>query len=187
MAYFKKGSIKSAIWVGLFTVFIAFIIGIGSETLMRFLSGFWVALILLLVIIFIGVGFDVIGTAVTAASIGPFNAKASKKIFGATQAVKILSNTSKVANYCNDVIGDICGTLSGAIGISIVYKIIVIFPMGNAVLLSALVTGLVAGITVGSKALGKTVAVAHANDIIFRVALVLAVIENKTKITFFNK
>ena len=186
MTYFKKGSIKSAILVGLVTIFIAFTVGIGSEALLQFLSGFWIALVLLLIIIFIGVGFDLIGTAVTAAEVGPFNARASKKVFGAAQAVRLLNHASSVANYCNDVIGDICGTLSGAIGASIVFKILLVFPLENAALLSALVTAMVAGLTVGAKALGKSFAVAYANEIIFRVAVVLAVIEKKTRLTFFN-
>ena len=186
MAFVKKGSIKTAILVGLFTIAVAFTIIIGSETLLQFLSGYWLAIVLLLLIIFLGVVFDSIGTAATAATIGPFNAKASKKIVGAPQAVRIINNAGKVANYCSDVVGDICGTLSGAIGISIVYKIILLYPIGQVALLSALVTSLVAGLTVGSKAISKPIAVTHANDIIFRVAVILAVIESKTGATFFK-
>jgi CBS domain containing-hemolysin-like protein len=173
--------------VGIFTLFIAFVLGIGSEALLQLLSSFWVALVLLVVIILLGIGFDLIGTAVTAATISPFNARAAKKVFGANQAVRLLNNASAVANYCNDVIGDICGTLSGAIGASIALKALLTYPTLDAAMFSALVTGLVAGLTVGGKALGKSVAISNANAIIFRVAVVLGVIEKKTRLTFFGR
>jgi hypothetical protein len=186
LLHLKKGSIKSAVLVALFTILITFVVGMGTEALLQFLTSFWVALLLLLVIIFLGIGADLIGTAVMASAAPPFNAQAAKRVFGASQAVRLLNNASRVANYCNDVIGDVCGTLSGAIGASIALKLLNTYPVPDAALLSALVTGLVAGLTVGGKALGKSIAVIHANAIIFRVAVVMGFIEKRLHITFFK-
>jgi CBS domain containing-hemolysin-like protein len=182
----KKGSAKSALLVGIFTVLLAFVIGIGSEIILNFLSSFWVGLVLLLIIIFLGIFFDLLGTAVTAATAPPFNAMASKKIKGATQAVRLLNNAGKFANYCNDVIGDVCGTLSGAVGAGIVVKVLAAYPFIDAALLSALITGCIAGLTVGGKAFGKNIALNYSNQVIFRVAVVMAFVEKKVPITFFK-
>ena len=74
-----------------------------------------------------------IGTAVTAAELPPFNAKAAKKIYGARQAVKLIHNAGLVANFCGDVVGDISGTLSGAIGAGIAISLMKHFPLVDAI------------------------------------------------------
>lgn len=69
-----------------------------------------------MLIIFLGVIFDIIGTAVTAANETPFHAMAIKKIKEAKIAVQMIRNVSKVSIICNDVIGDVCGIISGTGG-----------------------------------------------------------------------
>ena len=75
------------------------------------LNLFWAILILLLVV-FLGITFDIIGIAVTVANEDDFHAKATKKVEGSKSSLKLIKNSSKVANICADVIGDICGVLS---------------------------------------------------------------------------
>jgi len=176
--YIKKSSIISALVVAFFTFFIALLVSLGSETLLRTINNIFVAIILLLIIIFLGIFFDIIGTAATAAQMPPFNARAAKKIFGAKQAVKITQNADIVANYCNDVIGDIAGTLSGAIGAGIVLRLLDKLEFIDIILSGAVMTSLIAALTVGGKAVGKNLAVNHANSIIFRVAIIIAWLEN---------
>jgi len=144
------------------------------------------ALGLLLIIILLGIFFDIIGTAATAAQIAPFNARAAKKIPGAAQAVRITQNAGKVANFCNDVVGDISGTLSGAIGAGIVASLVGTFPALDLVLAGAVMTSLIAALTVGGKAVGKNVAVEYANQIIFQVAKVMAYVETLTRRQLFE-
>ena len=74
-----------------------------------------------LVIIITGVVFDVIGIAVTAADETPFNSMASKKI-RARQSLAA-AERPQVSSFCNDVVGDICGVVSGVAGTSIVWGI----------------------------------------------------------------
>lgn len=138
----------------------------SSEALegVGYLSGF----VVLFFFIAVGIAFDIVGTAATSAQEKPFHAMASKRVNGANQAVWIVRNAEKVSNFCNDVIGDICGIISGTTGAVIVLQ----FAMdtgANTVLAQLVLTGVVAGITVGGKAYGKTVAISRCNDIIFAV------------------
>ncbi|CFX49873.1 Uncharacterized [Syntrophomonas zehnderi OL-4] len=184
--YLKKSILVSALLVAFFTFFIALLVNIGSQALMEVINNVIVALILLLVIIALGIFFDIIGTAATAAALPPFNARAAKKVFGASQAVKITKNAGTVANYCNDVIGDIAGTLSGAIGAGIVFNLSNMFSITNIVLIGAMMTSLIAALTVGGKAIGKYIAIENANSIILKVAIVLAWWENISGIELFK-
>lgn len=66
------------------------------------------AILLLLFVIFLGVIFDIIGVAVTVANEHEFHAKASKKVKGSKKSIILIKNSSRVANICADVIGDVC-------------------------------------------------------------------------------
>ena len=82
------------------------------------------AFLILIIIIFIGILFDIIGVAVTAADEPPFHAMSANKQKGSKEAVILIRNADIVSNFCNDVIGDIAGTLSGAAGATLVYRIL---------------------------------------------------------------
>ena len=66
------------------------------------------AIIILIIVIGIGVFFDIVGVAVTVADENEFHAKATKKVKGSRDSIKLIRNAPKVANICADVIGDIC-------------------------------------------------------------------------------
>jgi len=82
-------------------------------------------LALLILALFIGLGilFDIIGVAVTAADPRPFHSMAAHKEKGAKEALKLLRNADRVSSVCNDVVGDICGIVSGATGAVIVARL----------------------------------------------------------------
>ena len=172
--YIKKTNLISGLIVAFFTFFIALLVSLGSGALVRAVNNVIVAIILLLIVIFLGIFFDIIGTAATAAEISHFNARAAKKVFGAKQAVKITGNAHLMANFCNDVVGDIAGTLSGALGAGIVASLSSQFALINLILASALMTSFIASLTVGGKAIGKSLALKHANGIIFKVSVFVA-------------
>lgn len=184
--YFSKGNIFSASIIACVTFFIALLVSLGSEALVRVVDSLIVAFVLLLVIIFLNVFFDTIGTAATAADLPPFNARAAKKVYGARQAVRIIRNADLFANFCNDVVGDVAGTLSGAIGAGIVLSMVGSLTPGNLILAGSVMTSFIAAITVGGKALGKMLAVNYANEIIFRVAVVIAWWENVSGMELFK-
>lgn len=184
--YIKKNNLKSGLIVALLTFLLALLVSLGSEALMKAVNNVIVAIALLTVIICLGIFFDIIGTAATAAEVPPFNARAAKKVLGARQAVKIVRNADVVANFCNDVIGDIAGTLSGAVGAGIIISLTGQLGWLDLVLAGAIMTSLIAALTVGGKAVGKSVAVNNANNIIFRVAIILAWWENISGMEVFK-
>lgn len=139
-----------------------------------------VAFVILFVIIFIGILFDIIGTAVTASTLAPFHAMASNRVKGSKTAIKLIKNAEKVSNICNDVIGDICGIISGTIGAVIVTELCYVHNF-DFLPVSLLVTGTISALTVGGKAMGKTGAINSCNAIVFFVSRILSVFERKKK------
>ena len=124
------------------------------------------SIIILLIVIFIGVLFDMIGISVTVADVKTFNSMASKKVRGATLAVKFIKNADKLSSFCNDVIGDICGIISGALSTSIAIIVSQLLSI-NVLIATLVVTGIVAALTIGGKALGKSFAINKSNVILY--------------------
>lgn len=126
---------------------------------------------------FIGLGilFDIIGVAVTAADTRPFHAMASHKEPGAREALKLIRNASKVSSFCNDVVGDICGIVSGTTAAVIVVELQRHFSV-REVLLSLVVTAVVSGLTIGGKAVGKNIAMDKSTAVVHTVGRILHVI-----------
>lgn len=129
---------------------------------------------ILLTIILIGILFDIIGVAVTAADIKPFHSMAAHKAHGAQEALHMLRNAEKVSSFCNDVVGDICGVVSGTASASIV--VLMLKNAGSGVKMQGLeiiMAALVSGLTVGGKAIGKTFAIHNSTGIVHMAALVV--------------
>ncbi len=131
-----------------------------------------VAFLLLLVIVFIGILFDMVGVAMTAADEKPFHSMAAKKTKGAKEALHLLRKADRVASICNDVIGDVCGVISGSAATAIVAKTIVSSYTATTVATLAM-SALVAGLTVGGKACGKYIAMRDATKIVHMTAMVV--------------
>ena len=151
---------------------------ISSEILYN--AGIFISFLVVFIIIIINILFDTIGTAVTAADEAPFHAMASRKVYGAKQAIKLIRNADKVSNLCNDVIGDICGVISGTACTYIVLKIAADSSSLKETVISVIMTGMVASLTVGGKALGKSIAIDNSNYIIYKVAVIIRFFELKT-------
>lgn len=162
-------------WIGLITIS-AFMISIAFSLLSEIVIsnvGTVISIILLLLVILIGVIFDMIGISVTVADIKTFNSMASKKVHGASLAVKFIKNSEKLSSFCNDVIGDICGIISGALSSSISVILVNKFNL-NILITTLFITGLVASLTIGGKALGKSFAINKSNVILFRFSRVVS-------------
>ena len=135
------------------------------------------AIIILILVIFLGIVFDIIAVAVTVGEEADFHAKAAKKIKGAKTSIKLIRNSSKVANFFADVIGDIAGVLSGAIGALVSMKITEKLNLNFNV--QFLISALVASLTVGGKALGKNFAKNNSTKIVNIVGNVINVFDIK--------
>ncbi len=124
-----------------------------------------------LLVIMVGILFDIVGTAVLSCDIKVFHSKASQKIKGSKEAVILAKNATKVSSICNDVVGDICGIVSGSL---VTILIANLFINKDLSLYNILITSVLSSLTVGGKALGKTFAVKNSNDIIFSVGKLLS-------------
>ena len=106
---------KWIIKITLLAFSISFIFSALSETIIPNVN-LIVGIIILIVFILLGILFDMVGVAVTAADIAPFNSMNSRKVKGANMAVLFKQNADKVSSFCNDVVGDVCGIISGSTG-----------------------------------------------------------------------
>ena len=138
-------------------------------------AGLAVALFILCMFIFLGILFDIIGVAVPAADPTPFHSLAAHKVKGAKDSLKLIRNASTVSSVCNDVVGDICGIVSGTTTTVIVVQLQAMFDFIPALVLSVGLTALVSGFTIGGKALGKTVAMKSSTKVVYFVGRVLSV------------
>ena len=134
------------------------------------------AFMILFAFILIGIIFDIIGVSVTAASEIPFHSLCSRKVRGAKEAVRLIRNADKVGNFCNDVIGDIAGIISGSAAGAIVVMLHSFSPNSDEFILSVALAGIVAALTVGGKAFGKGIAILNCNSIIFTVGKIISFI-----------
>jgi len=176
---------RRGVTLGASTFVAALAVSTLSESALR-ASGIAVAGLVLAVIIMVGIVFDVIGVATAAAEEAPFHAMAAKKRPGARQAIAIIRHAPQVTSFCNDIVGDISGTVSGSAGAAIVFRVLTSHPRINDAVASAAMVSLVAAFTVGGKALAKGLAIARANDIVLVVGRLLAFVEDHSGVRFWG-
>lgn len=145
-------------------------------------AGIAVSAVIILLLWVFGVVSDMIGVAAASASIEPFNAMSSRKVRGAKEGRMLVKNAEKVSSICNDVVGDICGIISGAAGSVISVKIIT-ESMGNSVqiLIAASVSAVIAGLTIFGKAAMKKVAMDNSTKVILTVGKILSIFTRNNK------
>lgn len=151
---------------------ISLIFSFASELI---LPNVHVILGIVIVILFIiaGLIFDMVGVAVTSADEKPFHSMNSRKVRGADIAVLFKKNANKVASFCNDVIGDICGIVSGSAGAMIAVSLADTLNIDKFII-SLLVTALIAALTIGGKAIGKSYAINKSNLILYEFAKLIS-------------
>ena len=158
-------------WV-LFIVGISFtlsiIMSLISQAIIPHLN-ILLGILVTLIFVFIGILFDIIGVSVTSADENVFHSMSSRKVFGANRAVNFKKNSEKVSSFCCDVVGDICGIISGACGGTIALLISNSFNY-SLIVVGLLVTATIASLTIGGKAIGKSIAINNSNIILFRFA-----------------
>ena len=173
----KKANYNWILTITFLAFFISLFFSCASETLMPNVS-IWIGILLVIIFIGLGILFDIIGVSITVADIKTFNSMSSKNIKGAHLAVKLIKNAEKVSSFCNDVIGDICGIISGSTSASIALIISSKFDL-NLLVVSLIITALVASLTIGGKAIGKSIAINKSDAIIFRFSSVLSLVYKK--------
>ena len=176
----RSRTIRWVFTVFLVTLAVSGMISLISDEVMAS-SGLLAAFAILLGIVFLGIIFDIIGMAVATASEKPFHSMAARKVPGAQEAIRLLRNAERVSSICNDVVGDICGVVSGSASATIAALILThvdtLWPRAVSLGMSALV----AGLTVGGKAIGKTIAVNSCTQIVHLVGRILYTLNRLSK------
>lgn len=182
----RNKTIRWVITIFFVTIFVSGTISLISDEIMEN-SGIVVAFIILLLIVVVGIIFDVIGVAVTSADEKPFHSMAARKVPGSHEAIALLRNAERVSSICNDVVGDICGVVSGSASATIAAQVIAKTEFSWPQLITLVMSALVAGLTVGGKALGKTVAMESCVTIVYGAGRVINLLHRLPKILLKKK
>ncbi|OQB15949.1 MAG: hypothetical protein BWY15_00075 [Firmicutes bacterium ADurb.Bin193] len=164
-----KTNYKWIVFIVALTFFISVLLTLVSDSAMPKVH-IGAALFILALIVFAGILFDMVGLAVATATETPFHSMAARKVKGARHAIQLIRHAEKVSILCNDVVGDISGIISGSTTAAIVIRFAIAYGY-ESVLVSLILTGLVAAFTIGGKAAGKSMALKNANRITYTVAL----------------
>lgn len=137
-----------------------------------------ISIMLLSFMILVSIIFDGIGLSVASCS-----QEAIKKYSRYTKQYSIMQflikNAEKVNNICADVIGDMCGILSGACGASIVVQLNLHANGGHWI--TIIISSVIAAITVGGKASLKKVAVKNSAEFVFMSARIIGIFITKKR------
>lgn len=164
------------------TVFIlSFILSVifsGISTAMT--ENFHTIILVLVILLVIGIGilFDMIGVAVLTCKESNLHAKAAKKMKGAKAAISLIKNSTKVSSVCNDVIGDICGIVSGSLGAALTLDIVGVFN-ASSVIITMIVTATISSLTVGFKAIFKDIAEKNSDAIVYTSGKILSIFKKE--------
>ena len=173
----RNKTIRWVVTIFFVTILVSGTISLVSDEIMSS-SGIVAAFLILLAIILVGIIFDIIGVAVTSADEKPFHSMAARKVPGAQDAIKLLRNAERVSSICNDVVGDICGVVSGSASATIAAQVLHNFELSWPQIVSLLMSALVAGFTVGGKAIGKTFAINSCTKIVSAVGRIVYVLHH---------
>lgn len=170
----------------LLTTAISFTIGFITELIYTVIAvSLWriiVAICLLSIIIVVNIIADMMGIAATSADEEPFLAMASRKIAGSKRAVMLCRNADRVSSILNDIIGDVCGIISGASGATISAVLLSNYTnleLVPTILISVGVSTLIAVVTITGKAVAKKSATRQANEITMRLAKLLSIFDKE--------
>ena len=158
-------------------IIIAFIVSFGMSYISKKSIpnlNLTLGIIVTLVFVLLGIIFDIVGVSVTTAEESVFHSMASRKVKAAKVAVNFKKNASKVSNFCCDVIGDICGVISGAAGMTIASLICMKYNF-NFLLVNLITAAVLSSLTIGGKALGKSFAINKSNIILYEFAKIVSI------------
>lgn len=169
----EKVNVKWIVQIALISFTISFGLSFVSEIAIPNLSVLW-GILLTLAFVFVGILFDIVGVAVTGADEKVFHSMNSRQVKGSKVAVLFKKNADKVSSFCCDVIGDICGIVSGASASAVSVGLAATFNW-NLLLVSLTVAAVVASLTIGGKACGKSFAINKSDVILYEFAKIISI------------
>lgn len=173
----EKVNVKWIVQIALISFTISFGLSFVSEMAIPNLSVLW-GILLTLAFVFVGILFDIVGVAVTGADEKVFHSMNSRQVKGSKVAVLFKKNADKVSSFCCDVIGDICGIVSGASASAVSVGLAATFNW-NLLLVSLTVAAVVASLTIGGKACGKSFAINKSDVILYEFAKIISIFYRK--------
>ena len=170
----KNKKLKKYAWLiwGISVFFLSFALTVVFSFLTEVavkVSEAFVCVLVLFILLILNITCDVLANAIMSCSPEAYHAMASKKIKGAKRAVTFCRNASKLSSIFADVIGDICGIVSGAAGAALVVHMASAGSTGKLIA-SILISAVIGALTVGGKALFKHFAVTFNRQIVFGFA-----------------
>ena len=171
----KKDKQKTDFRWLLLVIVLSFVISFGMALISELIipnSFITISIFLVLIFIFLGIIFDMIGLAVATADSKVFHSMSTKNVKGAKQAIIFINNKDRVASILNDVVGDICGVVSGSCGLAISLKLGSLMGY-DKILTTVIVTSIISALTIGGKAFGKTIAINNCNTIVFEFSKIV--------------
>lgn len=160
----KKNNLRWAYKTFVLSISLSIVFSVMSQSLFPKLDMF-LSLFVIAFFIVISVVFDMIAVAVT--SINKSQLDKYKKNKGYATAIKFCENTEKVSSFCGDVVGDICGILSGAGGVSLVLNMN-ITNSNVYFVVTCLVSSMIAGLTIFGKAIMKNYAMENCDKVVMK-------------------
>lgn len=185
-----KDAINWSLAIAVITLVLAAIFSIVSTYLLSGVT--WaIGMIIVFIIVFIGIFFDMLGIAATAADETPFHAMAAERVNGSKQSIQIVRSADRFASFCNDVIGDISGIISGTASAIVVISFTISIGQREDSFFHYVVavafTSVVAAVTVGGKAFGKSMAIRYSTPILFQVGKLFYFLEDRFKIVVMKE
>jgi len=188
MKFSIKNSFKWSIVITGVTFILACLFTVASTSFLDGVS--WgIGMLMVIILILIGIFFDILGLAAAAANEMPFHGMASEKVKGSKHAINIVRNADRFSNFCNDVIGDMTSVISGAAVTVVVIKLFASFGSGDELfktIITVIFTAIVSALTVGGKAMGKSIAIYYSTSIVLLIGRIFYFLEHRIGIRIFN-
>ena len=160
----KKSKLLWTIKIFIITFSLSMFFSITSESILK-KSNVVIALIIIFVLFFIGTVFDMIGVASASCKLEKYKLIYKDDVY-AKFGEFIISKADKVSSFCCDIVGDMCGILSGSAGAAIVFKLSINLD-SLQIIVSSLLSSLIASIMVGLKSIGKDFALYNSNKVVY--------------------
>lgn len=168
----KKSGLHQSLSIGTLAFVIAVIMGGPIGAVLQKVDVI-TGVLIMVTVIFIAILADIIAVAAAAAQDVPFNAMASDRVPGAQEALYILRNAGRVNSIFADIIGDIAGTITGVVATPVIFALSSAYPDIPQVVVSAVVIGLIAFLTIGGKAAEKDFAVRQSTAVILWIGKII--------------
>ena len=158
---------KWLIFIFVFSFSVALTFGILAQT-MNGANKIAVCIAIIVALILIAFLGDIFAVAGAYADIAVFNSMASRKIKGAKTAIYLVKHSDRVSSILSDILGDCCGIVSGAVGVSLSliilsHAVLTVFMQGVVI---ALVNASIAATAIMAKSIAKKIAIANSTKIV---------------------